>query len=206
MARSRDPGYWMAGSCVARRAGGGDGGGVLVVSRFDRGPRRVGHARIVHIDVGTDIAIDTDADLGAGFDANSDSDRDAAPAPTLTVLVQSAVSGPFRSPSGNVNCTMFTSAGQNIARCEVIDHAWAAPPRSTDCHLNWGDRFELTEGSVAAFNCYGQEFPTPEHTLAYGQTRSLGTITCDSEYTGMTCTDSSTGHYFRVARETYQLG
>jgi hypothetical protein len=101
---------------------------------------------------------------------------------------------------------MFTSAGQKIARCEVIDHTWVAPPRSTDCHLNWGDRFELTEGSAAAFNCYGQESPTPEQTLAYGQTRSLGTITCDSEYTGMTCTDSSTGHYFRVARETYQLG
>ncbi len=62
----------MAGSGVARRAGGGDGGRVLVVSRFDRRPRRVGHARIVHIDVGTDIGIDT------GFDAKSDSDRDAA--------------------------------------------------------------------------------------------------------------------------------
>ena len=101
---------------------------------------------------------------------------------------------------------MFKSAGQNIARCEVVDHTWVAPPRSTDCHLNWGDRFELTQGSTAAFNCYGQEFPTPEQTLAYGQTRSLGTITCDSEYTGMTCADSSTGNYFRVSRDSYQLG
>jgi hypothetical protein len=30
-------------------------------------------------------------------------------------------------------------------------------------------RFELTEGSAAAFNCYAQEFPTPEQTLNYGQ-------------------------------------
>jgi hypothetical protein len=101
---------------------------------------------------------------------------------------------------------MFTSGGENVARCEVVDHTWVAPPPSTDCHLNWGDRFELTEGSASAFNCYGQEFPTAQQTLGYGQTRSLGTITCDSEYTGMTCTDSSTGHYFRVSRDTYELG
>ena len=78
MASSRDPGHWMARSGVARRAGGVDGGRMLVVSRFDRGPRRVGGARIVHIDVGTDLGIDTNADLDTGVDANSDSDRDAA--------------------------------------------------------------------------------------------------------------------------------
>ena len=43
-------------------------------------------------------------------------------------------------------------------------------------------------------------------TLAYGKTASAGTLTCDSETTGMTCTDSSTGHFFRVSWESYQLG
>ncbi len=55
--------------------------------------------------------------------------------------------------------------------------------------------------------CYGQEFgPAPQQTLGYGQSLSFGTITCVSEYTGMTCTDSSTGRYFRVSRDTYELG
>jgi serine/threonine-protein kinase len=36
--------------------------------------------------------------------------------------------------------------------------------------------------------------------LDYGQTRSVGAITCDSEPSGMACTDSSTGHYFRRSR------
>jgi hypothetical protein len=36
--------------------------------------------------------------------------------------------------------------------------------------------------------------------------QSVGVITCDSEPAGMTCTDSSTGHFFRVSRESYQLG
>jgi hypothetical protein len=192
----------MAGSGVARRAGGGDGGRVLVVSRFDRRPRRVRHARIVHFTLASTPTQTSTVDSTPTVTVTVT----PPPAPPPTVVVQSAASGPFRSPSGNINCTMFTSRGQNIARCEVIDHTWVAPTRSTDCHLNWDDRFELTEGSAAAFNCYGQEFPTPEQTLAYGQTRSLGTIMCDSEYTGMTCTDSSTGHYFRVAREIYQLG
>ena len=93
-----------------------------------------------------------------------------------------------------------------VASALGVEACFVSPTFSEVTAGNWGDRFELTEGSEAAFNCYGQEFPTPEQTLAYGQTRSLGTITCDSEYTGMTCTDSSTGHYFRVAREIYQLG
>jgi len=42
--------------------------------------------------------------------------------------------------------------------------------------------------------------------LNYGQARSAGTITCDSEPSGMTCTDSSTGHYFRMSRESNELG
>ncbi|WP_156764930.1 hypothetical protein [Mycobacterium sp. 1081908.1] len=42
--------------------------------------------------------------------------------------------------------------------------------------------------------------------LGFGQTRSLGTITCNSEPAGVTCTDAGTGHFFRVSRESYQLG
>jgi hypothetical protein len=130
-----------------------------------------------------------------------------APAPT-TVVVQSAANGPasFRSPSGNINCSLSTPGGNIAARCEVVEHTWAAPPREPECHLNWGDRFELTQGNNAAFDCYGQEFPAAQETLAYGQARSFGSITCDSEYTGMTCTDSNTGHYFRVSRDGYELG
>jgi hypothetical protein len=48
--------------------------------------------------------------------------------------------------------------------------------------------------------------PPVNETLAYGQARTFGSITCDSESSGMTCTDSSTGHYFRISRDTYELG
>src|SRR5262245_43869497 len=130
-----------------------------------------------------------------------------APAPT-TVVVQAAANGPasFRSPSGNINCNLSTPGGRIEARCEVVEHAWAAPPREPECHLNWGDRFALTQDGGAAFDCYGQALPPVNETLAYGQARSFGSITCESESTGMTCTDSSTGHYFRVSRESWDLG
>jgi hypothetical protein len=128
-----------------------------------------------------------------------------APEPAPTVIAQPEGPSSFRSPSGNINCTLSTPGGDNAARCEVVDHTWSAPP-PPDCHMNSGDRFGLAQGGAAVVGCYGQEFPVAETTLGYGQSRSLGTITCDSEYTGMTCTDSSTGHYFRVSRDTYELG
>jgi hypothetical protein len=129
-----------------------------------------------------------------------------AAAPT-TVVVQSVANGPtsFRSPSGNINCRLSTPGGDISARCEVVEHSWQTPP-PPNCHMNSGDRFYLTQGGEAGFGCYGQEFPPVDETLAYGQSRSFGSITCASEYSGVTCTDSSTGHYFRVSRDSYQLG
>ena len=72
--------------------------------------------------------------------------------------------------------------------------------------MNSGDRFYLTQGGEAGFGCYGQEFPPVNETLAYGQARSFGSITCESQPAGVTCTDSATGHYFRVSRDSYELG
>jgi len=71
--------------------------------------------------------------------------------------------------------------------------------------MNWGARLSLTQGSAAAYGCYHQEFGTAEDTLGYGQTHSIGTITCDSEPNGVTCSDSTTGHFFLVSRDSYQL-
>jgi hypothetical protein len=129
-----------------------------------------------------------------------------APAPAPAALAQPDGPGSFRSPSGNINCTLSTPGGDNAARCEVVDHTWTAPSPPPDCHLNSGDRFYLTQGNAAVVGCYAQEFPVAESTLGYRQSRSFGTITCDSEYSVMTCTDNSTGHYFRVSRDTYELG
>lgn len=114
--------------------------------------------------------------------------------------------GAFQSPSGNINCALFSFGGDDSVQCELAQHDWVAPPKEPECHLDWGSRFLLNQSAGALFACYGQELPAPERTLGYGSTWSVGSITCDSEAAGMTCTDGSNGHYFFISRETWRLG
>jgi hypothetical protein len=109
----------------------------------------------------------------------------------------------FQSPSGNIYCVLDSGG----VGCDISDYTYLVPP-GPPCaqHLGWGSRFSLTPGKPAVMECHGDTLRVPgEPTLDYGQSISAGTITCDSEPTGMTCTDSS-GHYFRVSKDSYNLG
>ena len=114
----------------------------------------------------------------------------------------------FLSPSGNVGCQMATrDDGTGYAWCKIQDHTWVQPQGHCDVAYVPGS------SSARAAPCFGavmsQLFFTGQYapaTLGYGQTRTAGTITCDSEPSGVTCTDTGTGHFFRVSRESYQLG
>jgi hypothetical protein len=53
---------------------------------------------------------------------------------------------------------------------------------------------------------YPNQLPLPSPTLGYGQTGSLGVITCTSEPFGITCTNTATGHFFRLSNESYDVG
>ena len=122
----------------------------------------------------------------------------------------------FASSSGHIRCILD---GQDSpapqAQCQIGDHTYTAPPGSTadggPCEpgSDLGRDFRLDQGKPEYLTCtysaLGSGFG-PWPTLDHGQTRSLGTITCDSEPSGMTCTDTSTGHFFRVPRDAYQLG
>jgi hypothetical protein len=123
--------------------------------------------------------------------------------------------GEFQSPSGNVYCHMGVgNDGKGSVLCQGGRGFVVGKPPGCD-HLAWGDRFSLEQGSAPVSHCHGDTI-VPPHTspgpnpdvpiLEFGQTSSAGTITCDSEPTGMTCTDSSTGHYFRMSRESNELG
>ncbi len=110
----------------------------------------------------------------------------------------------FQSPSGNIDCVLGTDG----VACDISDYTYQPPP-PPECgkHLAWGNRFSLTPGKPAAIECHGDTLRVPgEQTLGYGQTLSAGTLSCGSEPSGMRCTDSSSGHHFRVSRESFDLG
>jgi hypothetical protein len=119
----------------------------------------------------------------------------------------------FRSPSGDIVCTMGqrhdvndpARYGKGSVACQVLNHTYPQPPLA-DCPVA-GREYDLEQGTPASLGCQGGLIvDPPPPTLDYGQTRSAGTITCDVEPSGVTCTDSSTGHFLRLSRGSYQLG
>jgi hypothetical protein len=79
----------------------------------------------------------------------------------------------------------------------------------SDCAAVRFDESFIRFASPGLPSCFQtRQGPTPpaKPTLDYGQTRNLDAITCGSEPIGITCTDSSTGHYFRISRESYDAG
>jgi hypothetical protein len=125
----------------------------------------------------------------------------------------------FASPSGNIRCILNGQDGPApIAMCQISDHTYVVPAgllkdettgRPCPSGSGGGGDFRLDPGKPGFLRCsysaLGSGFG-PWPALAYGQTRSLGPLVCDSEPKGMTCTDTASGHFFRVSRQGYELG
>jgi hypothetical protein len=134
----------------------------------------------------------------------------AAAAIAIPATANASTDFNFHSPSANIFCDMHKADdGKSQVTCITTDHDWLAPARSADCtpDQHWGDALSLYQGE-SGFQCYTRlpDDPTAGQTLHYGDTLANGTITCKSEPAGMSCTDVATGHFFRIARESYQLG
>jgi hypothetical protein len=120
----------------------------------------------------------------------------------------------IKSPSGNIGCVLSVTNGLGSAVCDAADHTWAAPPLPADCPHPHDPVFYLHQrvdntGRPDIDQCHAGNTPVYAsnlQTLDYGQTQSAGAITCDSEPLGITCTDTGTGHFFRISRDSYQLG
>jgi hypothetical protein len=132
----------------------------------------------------------------------------AATALPLAATANAGVPPSFQTPSGNILCWV----ADNAASCRVITYAYAVPPPPGDCMSpGWGNSFFLDQGKPPFLTCDSDPSGTynglrTHTTLGYGQTQSVGVMTCDSETSGVTCTDNSSGHFFRVSRDSYQLG
>ncbi len=113
----------------------------------------------------------------------------------------------FTSPSGNVKCELTVSyMGDPYANCVVRDSAYAVPADKCDFSGSVNPQFGLSQGGTPSLSCVVASDHTGAPTLDFGQTRSVGTVTCDSEPAGMTCTDTGTGRFFRISPDSYDLG
>jgi hypothetical protein len=124
----------------------------------------------------------------------------------------------FAAASGGIRCILNgQDAPLPIAMCQIGDHTYAVPaglardqdggpcPTGSDA----GRDFRLDQGKPPYVTCTYSALGSGTGAwpaLPQGQTRSLGAVRCTSEPTGIACTDASTGHFFRVSRESYQLG
>jgi hypothetical protein len=117
----------------------------------------------------------------------------------------------FQSPSGNIHCEMGYDQKLDPGAVCTIAHSTYAEQCQSAGLIVW-PQFGLWQGGSALspkdMSCVVGDNKAPKYpTLDYGQkTRSFGAINCDSEQSGVTCTDSTTGHFFRVSQESYQLG
>ena len=117
--------------------------------------------------------------------------------------------GDFTSPSGDVYCQMSVyDDGTGAVACEGGGR-YKAPEPECATHSAWGDRFYLKQGEAAVAQCHNDTIRSNQSfapTLDYGRTQSVNTITCDSEPSGITCTDESTGHFITLSAESNTLG
>lgn len=128
----------------------------------------------------------------------------AAVAAVAVPAIAHADSKYFKSPSGNITCVL----NKNLVECDISEYTYTPPP-PPECaqHITWGNRFTLSPGKPGAIECHGDTTQMAgEPTLDYGQTITAGTLTCTSEQSGVKCSDTGSGHYFRVSRDSYQLG
>jgi hypothetical protein len=116
----------------------------------------------------------------------------------------------FQTPSGNIACSVEPAergGTDGFVGCEIGEHTYSPPPRPPACHQAWGDRLTLAQGGQPELHCHGDTMRGADlPTLDYGETAFSGAIRCSIEPAGITCTDTSTGHFFRLSRESYELG
>jgi hypothetical protein len=129
-----------------------------------------------------------------------------AAAIALPALANAGVPPTFQTPSGNISCWV----GANMATCQIVDYTYAPAPGACP-DGEFGGGILLKKGEPATLRCSSTPPGTyhglrTETTLDYGHSESRGVMTCASEQSGVTCTDISSGHFFRISKDSYELG
>ncbi|MCV7150221.1 DUF6636 domain-containing protein [Mycolicibacterium pyrenivorans] len=108
----------------------------------------------------------------------------------------------FTSPSGNIGCML----SEDLLRCDIAERDWSPPPRPADCpdFTGYGQGIMLRPTGSASFVCAGDTALGGGPALPYGQFQAGGGMSCNSEPSGMRCSNSD-GHGFTISRQAYTL-
>lgn len=125
----------------------------------------------------------------------------AAPAKPSPQPLTSVDEHTFASPTGNITCRM----DRRYVSCDVAQYSWSLTAADTaSCGEAALAGLNLTDGA-ARFDCRTDVLvPDPQRVLGYGQSVTVGRITCSSASTGMTCRNRRDGHGFFVSRQRYR--
>jgi hypothetical protein len=131
------------------------------------------------------------------------------------------------SPSRNIACgiepTYYLNSNDHTQwGCEVNQHTWKTPSKNPgdfcyNAQIPCGTGVGAVDNQTPIPSMHGDErYPSEEalygnttpialatKTLQYGHSITVGTITCTSLATGMTCNDTDGGHGFTVSRSVY---
>jgi hypothetical protein len=118
----------------------------------------------------------------------------------------------FQSPSGDISCDLVNypptdrlGFGKNFVQCDIVNQSWMPPKPPPPGRPDATSTLVLMRGQQPIVG-YSPGAVAAADPVNYDDPVSAGTITCDSDQSTMKCTDASTGHFFRVSHESYQLG
>ena len=111
----------------------------------------------------------------------------------------------FRSPTGNINCILYSDPSGATARCDLMELTQSYTKKPAGCEFDWGRSFAVDNTGKGYLACVSDAVGGGGvAVLRYGQAVSLGGISCVSAETGMTCTNAK-GHGFSVAKAKQKL-
>ncbi|WP_229054086.1 hypothetical protein [Aeromicrobium sp. Leaf350] len=113
----------------------------------------------------------------------------------------------FATPTGNIICYVNVAADQ--WGCVIGERTYTEPAGAEDCFASFGKGFVSVQGGPLQPQCRGGVLAEAENgagaILPYGSTLTVGSVTCLSEQTGVTCVDQRSGHSLFISKAKYEI-
>jgi hypothetical protein len=122
----------------------------------------------------------------------------------------------FQSPSGDITCNLVNyppdhkddiafGFGKNFVQCDIVNQRWLPPQPPPPGRADATSTVVLVRGQLPILS-YSPGTLAASEPAYNNQPLSAGAITCTTEQSTIKCTDVSTGHFFRVSQDSYELG